>query len=190
MDQFNRNNYKKDSIIQEFWHSCLGKLVVLGVVALILLIIAIVTVPNDEVMKAEMDDNIRQCLQANDSIRGDIIDDVVNNASHIFSVADSTIDDHEILEVYNKYNELRIYRHTFFSTAMIHNNLHPQGIRAGIGIFGLVIPTVYYSDLLLRTGAVRRDFNQKLIQDAPPADDYIGENPNLNPYHYKGNPDD
>ncbi len=190
MDQFNRNNYKKDSILHEFLNSCLGKIVILGIVALVLLIIAIMTVPTDEVMKTEMEDNIRECLQANDSIRGDIIDDVVNNASHIFTVADSTMDDHEIWKTYNKYNELRIYRHAFYSTALIHNNMRPNGVRVGIGIFGIVIPTVYYSDLLLRTGAIRREFNQKLLQDAPPPDAYVGENPELQPYHYKGNPDD
>ncbi len=190
MDQFNRNNYKKDSIFHEFIHSCLGKIVIMGIMALILLVIAIMSVPSDEVMKAEMEDNIRQCLQANDSIRGDIIDDVVNNTSHIFTVADSTIDDREIWKTYKKHNELRIYHHAFYSTALIHNNLRPNGIRVGLGIFGIVIPTVYYSDLLLRTGAIRREFNQKLLQDAPPSDAYVGENPELEPYHYKGNPDD
>jgi hypothetical protein len=84
MDQFNRNTYKKDSLFQAFYHSCLGKLVIIGVVALALLITAIMTVPTNEVMTAEMEDNIRQCIQANDSISGDLIDDVVNNANNMF----------------------------------------------------------------------------------------------------------
>ena len=191
MDQFNRNNYKKESLFQAFYHSCLGKLVILGVVALVLLIIGVITVPNDEVMMAEMEDNIRQCLQANDSIRGDLIDDVVNNASHMFTVADSTMYDKELLFTYHKYNDLRIYRHAFYSVARLHNNIHPEGVRVGLGVYGMVIPTVYYTDMLLRTGIVRRSYNEKLIPDTPPVEEEdLGENPNLNPYHYKGNPDD
>jgi hypothetical protein len=191
MDQFNRNNYKKESIFQAFFNSCLGKLVILGIVALILLIIGVMTVPNNEIMMAEMDDNIRQCLQANDSIRGDLIDDIVNNASNMFTIADSSMDDREIIATYYKYNDLRIYPHAFYSVARLHNNIHPEGVRVGLGIFGMVIPTVYYTDLLLRTIVVRRNYNEKLIPDTPiDTDDDLGENPNLNPYHYKGNPDD
>ena len=190
MDQFNRNTYKKESLFQAFYHSCLGKLVIIGVVALALLITAIMTVPTNEVMTAEMEDNIRQCIQANDSISGDLIDDVVNNANNMFTVADSTQDNKELMALYHKYNTLTIERHALYSLAILRNNFRPDGVRAGIGIFGLVIPTVYYSDLLLRTGVVRRDYNQKLLQDVPIDDQDLGENPNLNPYHYKGNPDD
>ena len=104
--------------------------------------------------------------------------------------ADSTEVNPELWETYKKLNRLEIYPHTFFKTARIINNIHPEGVRVGIGIFGIVIPTVKYSDLLMNTGAVRGDYNQKLIKDATVPDMYTGDNPNIQPFHYKGNPDD
>ena len=38
--------------------------------------------------------------------------------------------------------------------------------------------------------AVRGEYNKRLIQDVAVPDPYIGENPNVQPFHYKGNPDD
>ena len=34
------------------------------------------------------------------------------------------------------------------------------------------------------------DYNKKLIKDQPVPDLYTGDNPNIQPFHYKGNPDD
>ncbi len=190
MDQFNSNTYKKQSLGSEFMHSCLGKIIILTLVIIVLLIIAVMTVPSDQVMAAEMEDNVREFLQDNDSIKGDGIDQAVDNFSNIFTVADSTVDDHEIMEAYHKYNDLRIFKHALYSSAIVFNNLHPMGVRIGVGVFGVVIPTIEYPDLLLDVSAVRREYNKKLIQDVPLPDQYVGENPNLKPYHYKGNPDD
>jgi hypothetical protein len=41
----------------------------------------------------------------------------------------------------------------------------------------------------MNTGAVRGDYNQKLI-NTPVPEMYTGDNPNIQPFHYKGNPDD
>ena len=43
MDQFNRDTYKRDTVFQEFYHSCMGKLIILGVILFILFIIGIMT---------------------------------------------------------------------------------------------------------------------------------------------------
>lgn len=190
MEQFNRNTYKRQSVAQEFYNSCLGKIIILAVVTVVLLIVAIATVPSDEVMTTEMEDNIRECLQDNDSIRGDAIDAFVDNLSNIFTEADTLRDNQEVMKAYRKYNRLRIYRHTCYSTARIHNNMNPEGIRVGWGFFGIVVPTVVYSDLLLNVGPARGDYNKRLIRDVAIPDEYAGENPNVTPYHYKGNPDD
>ena len=72
----------------------------------------------------------------------------------------------------------------------MRNNIHPSGIREGIGIFGIVIPTINYDDFLMSEGPVRGKYNERLIQDQVIPDDYLGDNPMLKPYHYKGNPDD
>ena len=190
MEQFNQNTYKKPNLFQEFYHSCLGKVVILAIIMLIMAIIAIMSVPSYEKTMRETEDNIRQCLQDNDSIKGDLIDEIVMNVGRSFSEADSTLDNKELLEACWAHNKLEIYRHTLYSTARVRNTTHPQGVRVGIGIFGKIFSTVCYSDLVLNLGPIRKKYNQRLIQDAVIPDNYIGDNPNLKPYHYKGNPDD
>lgn len=190
MEQFNSNTYKKQTPFQEFYHSCLGKVIILAAIVCILMLIALLTVPTDSQMRWQMEDNIHECLQANDSIHGDMVDDYVQNIGHIITHADTTLTDKEMWDTYYKYNRLEIYPHTLFSTARIHNNLHPDGVLVGIGIFGIVIPTIKYADLLMITGNVRGKFNKRLIQDMAIPEEYVGENPNLKPYHYQGNPDD
>jgi hypothetical protein len=190
MEQFNRNTYKKQGIFEEFYHSCLGKAIILAILALMLGIVAIMSVPNESMLMVETEDNVRQCLQDNDSIKGDVIDEIVWNIGRTFSQADSTLDNKEMLEACWKYNKIETYSHTFYSTARIRNNTHTEGVRVGFGIFGIVISTVYYSDLVMNLGPVRGKYNQRLIQDVVVPDEYIGDNPNIKPYHYKGNPDD
>ncbi|MBP3786876.1 MAG: hypothetical protein IJG07_02750 [Prevotella sp.] len=189
MEQFNRNTYKKQSIFEEFYHSCLGKAIILAILALLLGIVAIMSVPNESIMMVETEDNVRQCLQDNDSIKGDVIDEIVWNIGRTFSQADTTFDNKEVLEACWKYNKIETYSHTFYSTARIRNNTHTEGVRVGFGIFGIVISTVYYSDLVMNLGPVRGKYNQRLIQDVVVPDEYIGDNPNIKPYHYQGNPD-
>ena len=190
MDQFNSNTYKKENLLQQFTHSCLGKIVILAVVAVVLVIVAALTRPSNSMMEWQMNDAIHECLQASDSIQSDDIDDYVGNLGRIFTHADTTQTNPEQWETYESLNRLEIYTHGLYRTAHIINNLHPEGIRVGVGIFGLVFPTIKYSDLLMNTGAVRGDYGKKLIRDVPANDEYTGENPNIQPYHYQGNPDD
>ena len=192
MDQTttNRGSYKKQSMAQQFVHSCLGKVIILIAACILLFIIALFTVPSDNQMKWQMEDNIRECLQDNDSIHGDKIDEAFSNVRRIFTHADTTVNDKERLETFHRLNKLEYYRHSFFSTAHVRNNIYPQGIREGIGIFGIVIPTINYDDFLMSEGPVRGKYNERLIKDMYVPDDYLGDNPHLKPYHYKGNPDD
>ena len=189
MEQFNRDTYKKQNLWQQFYHSCLGKIIILLIICLILLIIAIMSRPTEGMMSWQMEDNIRECLQDTVTVHGDVADEAVANFGRIFTHADTTLNDKEVLDAYHKYNRLEIYPHTFYRTARIHNDLHPEGVRVGVGIFSIVIPTVSYNDLVIATGPVRGDYDQRLIQDAVVPDDYVGENPNVKPYHYQGNPD-
>lgn len=101
MEQDNRNSYRtKQSLPQEFYHSCLGKIIILLVFLFVLFVIAVITVPSDKKMETEMLDNIRECIQQNDSIKGDAIDDAVANFSRIFTEADTTFDDKEAMEAF------------------------------------------------------------------------------------------
>jgi hypothetical protein len=164
MEQNDNSNYRtQESMQHKFTHSCLGRLTIFGVFVIILLIIAYYTAPTADVMYDEMMDNIAQCISENDSIKTDWIDDAVNNVGYIFTTADS-IPDQELIDNFNECNELKYYRHSFYATTLLHNNFKPEGIRAGIGIFGIVIPTVNFNDFLFRIGPMHRGYEQKIIQ--------------------------
>lgn len=164
MEQTDRGSYRtKETLLQEFYHSCFGKLVILAGFIGVLLVIAYFTVPDKETMMDEMNDNIRQCIEANDSIKTDWIDDAVNNVGYIFTHADS-IPNEEIIANFERYNKLEYYGHTFYATTLLHNNFRPEGIRVGVGIFGIVIPTVNFNDFLFKLGPMHKGYNQKILQ--------------------------
>ena len=71
------------------------------------------------------------------------------------------------MEGLKKYNRMEIHNHTFFRTAYIHNNVHPEGVRVAIGAYGLVFPTVTYADLLLYIGKMHGDFNKAILERKP-----------------------
>lgn len=185
--QTNKDLYRqKESYAHMFFHSCLGRLIILGAVAALLLLIAHATVPSDDTMGRKIMNDIRLCIEQNTLSKNDRIDEAVRNATSIFAEPDSTADTTSVAD-FHKYNKLEISRHTFYSTARVRNNLKPEGIRAGIGIFGMVIPTVNYSDLILRAGPVRKEYNQPIIRNAYGSDD-LGNNPDFgNTYNtYQG----
>ena len=95
-----------------------------------------------------------------------------------------------MIEAYHKYNELVPHRHLFYSTAYIHNNLHPDGVRVGVGFLGFVLSTVQYKDLLLDVGPVHKGYEQKLLDPAEIKEADLGINPNVTEYHYMRNPED
>ena len=164
MQQNTDRDYRtKETLAQQFYHSCLGKLIILAAVTGALLLIAHLTVPDEETMMMEMEDNILQCIEANYSIKTDWIDDAVNNIGYIFTSADS-VPNQEILDNFNKYNKLQYYRQTFYAKTLLHNNFKPEGIRVGIGIFGIVIPTVNFNDFLFRLGPMHKGYDQKPVQ--------------------------
>ena len=190
MDQTSTGGFKKnESPFQAFYHSCLGKLVILGGILIILFIVAMMTKPTQEEMEMEMVDNILQCIEANDSIQGDDIDDQVNNLNSIFSRADTANINRELLVSLKKNNRLEIYNHSFFRSAYIVNNIHPAGVRVGIGMFGIVYPTVIYKDLLLNVGPMQKNYKDGVIRTGTINTHDMGKNPDVKPYHYQGDPD-
>ena len=84
---------------------------------------------------------------------------------------------------------LEIYNHSWFRTAYVYNNIHTQGVRIGYGFFGLVYPTVTYSDLLLNVGPMQKKYNDGVIRSTIVNTHDLGSNPNVKPYHYQGDPD-
>ena len=190
MDQTSNGNFKKnESPIQAFYHSCLGKIAILIGILILLFIVAIMTKPTQEEMEMEMVDNILQCIQANDSIQGDDIDDQVNHMNSVFSRADTAKINKELLTSLKKNNKLEIYNHSFFRTAYIINNIHPAGVRVGIGMFSVVYPTVLYKDLLLNVGPMQKKYKDGVIRTGTINNHDLGTNPAVKPYHYQGDPD-
>ena len=190
MDQASTGGFKQnESVIQAFYHSCLGKVAILFGILIILFIVGVMTKPTQEEMEMEMVDNILQCIEANDSIQGDGIDDQVNNLSNIFSRADTAKINKELLVSLKKNNSLEIFNHSFFRTAYILNNIYPQGVRVGIGMFGVVYPTVTYKDLLLNVGPMQKKYKDCVIRSTIINSHDMGKNPDVKPYHYQGDPD-
>ena len=190
MDQSNYGGYRKqETPFQSFYHSCLGKIIILAGILVVLFIIAIMTKPTRDEMEKEMVDNILQCIEANDSIRGDKIDDHVNNFAHVFSKADTSKINKDLRTSLNKNNRLETYNHTGFRTAYIFNNVHPEGVRIGYGLFGIVYPTITYEDLLLNVGPMQKKYNDGVIRSTIINSHDMGTNPNVKPYHYQGDPD-
>lgn len=191
MYQAENTNFKTNrSFTQEFTRSCLGRIIIAGVILLVAMLVAYFTAPKEDDMNMEMTDNIMQCLEVNTDNKGDVVDDIVHNLTFVFTTADTTMIPKDLLETYYKHNRLESYRHTFFSTTYIHNNMHPEGTRVGVGVFGLIIPTVLYKDILLDVGPIHKGYEQKLNQQVIIPDDDLGENPNITEFHYKRNPDD
>ena len=187
MDQFHSDSYKKQNLMQEFFNSCLGRLVILLIVFLVLYIFALITVPSKKLMLAETIDNIHECIQENDSIKADEIDELINNISRTISVADTALTNPEVFNAFLKYNRLQVFQHPGFLTVHVYNGIYPQGRRISIGVFQTVISTLNYDDLVLSTGAVRGDYNKQLTAPVEvPDTGYIGENANIEPYHFMG----
>lgn len=184
------NFKKKESMSQAFYHSCLGKIVILAIAIVILLIIAALTKPTKKTMIAETTDGILECIADNDSIKGDVIDDYMANIAHVFTAADTTEINKDLMEGLKKYNRMEIHDHTFLRTAYIHNNVHPEGVRVAWGAYGLVFPTVTYSDLLLYIGKMHGDFNKAILRNGALDNHDLGRNPAVKEFHYKGNPED
>ena len=189
MDQTSNGSYKQnESPFQAFYHSCLGKIVILIGILILLFIVGIMTKPTQQEMEMEMVDNILQCIQNNDSIQGDEIDDQVNNMNSVFSHADTAKIHKDLLKSLKKNNRLEIYNHSFFRTAYILNNIHPEGVRVGIGMFGVVYPTVLYKDLLLNVGPMQKNYKDGVIRSTVVKPD-LGTNPSVKAFHYQGDPD-
>ena len=164
---------------------------IIGILVVILLFVYI-SAPTKKEMVREATDNVMECLLDNNGYRGDATDDFVHNLGYTFSEADTTEIAPEIIETFHKYNEVVPHRHLFYSTAYIHNNLHPEGIRVGVGFLGFIFSTVQYKDLLLDVEPVHKGYEQKLIDitSLPTAEETdLGTNPNITEYHYEANPE-
>lgn len=180
---------KQETVGQAFSHSCLGRLVIMAAIMLAIVALAIMSKPSEKEMEKETIDNIMQCIQANDSIRGDKIDDTVNNLTNAFTKADTAKVNIELRKAYFQHNRIEVYNHIGLRTAYVFNNVHPEGVRVGFGIFGLVFPTVTYEDLLLNVDPIQHEYKDGVIQvEEVPAQD-LGSNPNITEFHYEDDPD-
>jgi hypothetical protein len=179
MYQADRGDYRtKESIFSLFFHSCMGRILIVGIIIGILSGIACLTRPSEEVMTAEMVDDIRQCINRSDSVNSDKLDNMVANFGYIFSSADTVVDV-ESWKNFKRYNRLQYFDHGTYATMLVFNNYNVEGTRCGIGIFGIVIPTVNFIDLLLRDGPIQTDESNFRPVEIIGDDEYFGETPDL-----------
>ena len=64
----NQGYRTNESVGKMFLHSCLGKFIIFAGILVVLFILAVLTKPTDQEMRDEMNDNILQSLEQNDSI--------------------------------------------------------------------------------------------------------------------------
>lgn len=186
-----RINYtgSEKNLIQKLLDNKFGHLVIFGVIILVALFVTYISAPTKKEMTKTMTDNVMQCLEDNNISKGDAIDNFVHNLSYSFTDADTTKIASEVIEAFHKYNQLMSHRHTFYSTTYVHNNMHPEGIRIGVGFLGMVFSTVQYSDLLLDVAPVHKGYEQKLLDPVTIKEADLGTNPNVDVYHYQRNPE-
>lgn len=179
MNQADRGDYRKQkTFFEAFYQSCFGKSVIAIAILGILILIAYLTCPSREYMKREMSDNILQCMQEDGARDMDALDNAVANLTYIFTSADTVID-REMVEIFRKYNRLEIYEHGTFITMYVFNTLHPEGVRCAIGAFGVVVPTLKYTDLLLDIDPILRESKKKTIEIIESDPFLFGDTPNL-----------
>ena len=180
MYQSDRGSYRNEQTFSNFlFHSCLGKLIILAAVLVILGIIAFLTNPSEQTMRSKMVDNIRQVIEAPDSTHHDWMDDVVNNVGYAFTEAGPTVNK-ELLNSFNRFNRMEYHDYGIYSTMVLFNNFQVTGTNCGVGIFGLVIPTVTYDELLLHAQPIHQnDYDEPVlgdsIEDGSVFPDYIFE---------------
>ena len=186
-----RVNYSdsEKNFAQKLLSSKGGRIIFIGGIILAILFIAYFSTPTKKEMTMVMTDNVMQCLEDNNRHKGDAIDDFVHNITYSFTEADTTNIAPEVLEAYYKYNKLESYRHLFYSTSHIYNNMHPEGLRIGVGFLGFVFSTLQYSDLLLDIAPVHKGYEQKLLDPVKIEETDLGSNPNIREFHYQRDPD-
>lgn len=187
MRKINRGTYEKESTLHRFSRSCLGRLIITTLTAALLLLLAFLSVPEEKEIYLETVDNIRQSIAANIEAKEDEVDAVANNISAFFTHADSA-EAKEAMKDFYKFNRIEVHKHTFYATTRVYNNIKPAGSRVGIGVFGMVIPTVKYKDLLLYVGTLRKKYNQPIIKRVWTSEPDLGSNPDLGNTHntYEG----
>ena len=139
MDQPDKKQFAKKSYVDLFLRSCLGRFIIIGILTAIVLFVAKATVPSKAKMEAEMNDDIIQCIQECQAKFADGSDDLVRNTMSVFTHADSIPDD-DTMDTFRKHNRIVYYKHTFYHTAYLFNNVIPDGKRVGVGVFGPVLP--------------------------------------------------
>lgn len=185
MFQPDRGDYRKQpSTLSLFFRSCLGKIVILLGIVVILMIVANLTRPDEQTMNDEMYDNVRQWIESTDSLDTDWMDDAVTNLNYTFTHAGPE-PNKELMKNFTDHNRLSPHIHAFYSTMHIYNTFLSEGERCGFGIFGMVIPTVNFNKYLMHEEPMRGDYNQPLV-DPNGQNEYLGENPGLEPFRYNG----
>ena len=180
MYQASRGQYRtNESVIGMFFNSCFGKSVIAVIVILFLVLIASISCPSERRMRESMTDNIRQCIEVPDSIQSDRLDDALAYIGYFFGSANPEVNI-ELMNRFNRYNRLEYYGHGLYSTLYVFNNYHTEGLRVGVGFFGMVFPTISPDDFLLEVSTLRRDYNERIIE-VPQHNDtlYFGETPDL-----------
>ena len=94
-------------MLEQFYHSCLGKLALAAAAVGVLALIAMLTIPSDEKISKETMDNVRECILQNDTIQSDQIDNTLSNVMRMFTSVPEEAFDRDLAKAIEKYNTLK-----------------------------------------------------------------------------------
>ena len=121
MSQINYRN--QETVKSAFFHSCLGKLTILGGILILILAIAYSTNPTEQEMAVEMEDNVMQCLEENDlAFRETRLTTTSTTRAHL-TKADTTKIFPDLIQSYRALNLMEIYHHSLYTTSYLFNNM-------------------------------------------------------------------
>lgn len=125
----------------------LGTDILWGLLPIVLIICALIFVPNKSAHEKAIKKNAVECVIEESKNFADILSPGAGDLLSLFS--NIVPANNAIAELFDKNNSIRYNKHWFWSTGEIINSLHPEGTMVSFGILGVVIPFVSWDDIVL-----------------------------------------
>lgn len=115
-----------------------------GILIIVMLVIAYMTKPDQAKHEQAIREQAVEITQDAISDGADMLGDNLGTLASLFMKAAAT--DEQIASSFDKQNTVEVDNSWFWSTGVIYNSDHPDGVTASFGIFGFVIPLVAWDD--------------------------------------------
>lgn len=125
--------------VLELGRSCLP-----GIIIIVLLVIAAMTKPGQEKHEEVIREQVVDITHDAITDGADMLGEGLGTLASLFMKAAAT--DEQIARSFDQQNTIGVDKSWFWSTGIIYNSDHPDGVTASFGIFGFVIPLVAWDD--------------------------------------------